>query len=228
LSKGFPSVDLPIIDPVLHAQQLPTWKLLVAAFLKRAPNLLHGSPEENNFGFASPRTWDYAAHLLASCHLLGHSPLDKQADTTPTMQLLTGALGEGTTIAFMNFVQHIRLPDPAEVLDGEAEVDMAKLNDGEVYVLFGTLNNILRERLADPQLHESVIRYFGLLEAVFDAGKRDLVYVPMKQIIKENLLVNALATAQQQDEDAAQRIITAMQTLFSDEGLNEFIDILRN
>ncbi|MFK7933787.1 MAG: AAA family ATPase [Saprospiraceae bacterium] len=227
LSNGFPVADLPEIDAQRHAQILPTWKLLVAAFLKRAPNLLHGSPEENPFGFASPRTWDYAAHLLAACELAGHSPLEKGADVTPAVQLLTGALGEGTTIAFMNFVQNIKLPDPAQVLDGEVEIDVSKLNDGEVYVLFGTLNNILRERLEDDNLHESVLRYFDLLEAIFEAGKRDLVYVSMKQIIKEGLLTRAMAAAQK-DAAALQKIMTGMTKLFSDTGLNEFIEVFEH
>lgn len=228
LANGFATAQLPEIDSEEHAQILPKWKLLVAAFLKRAPSLLHSSPEDNPFGFASPRTWDYAASLLASCELTGHSPLQKKADTTPCIELLTGAIGEGTTISFMEFVKNVKLPDPTLVLDGDLDVDISKLNDSEIYVLFGTFNNILRDRLNQPNLHESVLIYFSLLEQVFTTGKRDLIYVPLKKIVREGLLTKALAAAQQKDPKAAQTMMGGMQRLFADTGLNEFIEVFES
>lgn len=228
LNNGFATAELPEVDHEAHTNLLPKWKLLIAAFLKRAPDLLHSSPEENPFGFASPRTWDYAASLLASCELTGHSPLKKQDTKTPCIELLTGALGEGTTIAFMEFIKNVKLPDPTLVLDGDLDIQVSDLNDSEIYILFGTFNNILRERLHATDLHESVLVYFKLLEDVFSIGKRDLVYVPLKKIVREGLLTKALAAAQRTDQAAAATIMGAMQRLFKDSGLNEFIEVFES
>ena len=47
LQNGWEKATLPQIDPAQHEKLLPTWKVKVAAFLKRTPNLLSSSPDDD-------------------------------------------------------------------------------------------------------------------------------------------------------------------------------------
>ncbi len=225
LQNGWETGELPHIDASEHAKLVSNWKLLISAFLKLSPNLLHASPDDNRQGFASPRTWDFAACLLASCELLNLAPINGNAGSTTCIELVKGCLGEGVAIAFLEFLRNIKLPDPAAILDGEISLDIPTLNDSELYVIFGSMNRVLKARFNQPSLLDASLRYFDLVEQVFKDGRRDLIYVSLKQISKDGLLTKALAMAQRDSAKKRQEILRVIQTLFKDEGLLEFIDV---
>ncbi len=226
LEKGFVTAELPTIDPVEHRAKLPEWKLLVSAFLKIAPNLLHTAPDSDPYAFASPRSWDFAAALMTSCELLGLSPLQKKGNnTTINMELLKGCLGEGAAIPFIEFLKNLKLPDPIKVLDGALKVKIRNLNDSEIYVFFGALNRIIEQRFSEADFYKSALVYFDLTEAVFKNGRRDLIYVSLKKISKAGLLLKAMGSAQRAGDKASKQVMKHIQQLFSDEGLKEFIDV---
>lgn len=225
LQHGWAVGALPEIDTTQHTKLLPNWKLLISAFLKLSPNLLHASPDDNRQGFASPRTWDFAACLLASCELLDLAPINGNAGATSCIELVRGCLGEGIAIAFLEFLRNIKLPDPAAILEGKIALDIPTLNDSELYVIFGSMNRVLKTRFDNPSLLDASLRYFDLVEQVFQDGRRDLIYVSLKQISKEGLLMKALAMAQRDSASKREEVLRAIKTLFTDEGLKEFIDV---
>ena len=226
LEKGFATAELPEIAPKKHQEKLPEWKLLVSAFLKISPNLLHTTPDSDPYAFASPRSWDFAAALMTSCELLGVSPLQSGGNnSTISMELLKGCLGEGVAIPFIEFLKNLKLPDPAAVLDGQLKIKVEHLNDSEIYVFFGALNRILEQRFTTPDFYKSALVYFDLTEAVFKNGRRDLIYVSLKKISKAGLLLKAMGSAQRAGGNANHQVMRHIQTLFSDEGLKEFIDV---
>ncbi|MCB0628261.1 MAG: MoxR family ATPase [Saprospiraceae bacterium] len=225
LESGFPTAEMPEIDPQAHAELLPEWKLKVSAFLKRSPNSLHTAPDSDPYAFASPRSWDFVATLLASCQLLGEAPVGDTSGSIACMELLKGCLGEGTAIPFLEFLKNLRLPDPEEVLDGKIAVNIGGLNDSEIYVLFGGLNRILQQRFGKDNLLSSTFIYFDLIKDIFNAGQRDLIYVSLRQISREGLLMKAMAAAQQKGPEASKKIMAVIQDIFTDEGLKEFINI---
>ena len=226
LEKGFATAELPEIDPIKHREKLAGWKLLVSAFLKVSPNLLHTAPDSDPYAFASPRSLDFAAALMTSCELLGVSPLqNKGKNTTTSMELLKGCLGEGVAIPFLEFLKNLKLPDPTKVLDGELDIQIENLNDSEIYVFFGALNGVLAQRFTDADFYESALVYFNLTEAVFKNGRRDLIYVSLKKISKAGLLLKAMGSAQKAGGNASKKVMRHIQQLFSDEGLKEFIDV---
>jgi len=82
------------INKAAHKALLPKWKGFINGFLRRSPELLHSPSDQDAYGFASPRTWDFAAAILASCDLLGISPLQEAGQETHTcLELLKGCLG---------------------------------------------------------------------------------------------------------------------------------------
>ncbi|MEM1216687.1 MAG: hypothetical protein AAGJ82_13420, partial [Bacteroidota bacterium] len=208
-----------------HADLLPNWKLKIGAFLKRSPDALNSSSEEDRFAFASPRTWDYLAALLATCELLGEAPLPNQQPSTACMELIQGCVGKGLAVAFVSFLQNLRLPDPEAALAGEVKVDVETWNDSEIYVFFNSLTFYLERQLQSPTLLTLALRYFDLLQRVFDNGRRDLVYASLRRISRRGLLVNLLSLAQRDSPERKAKVMSAIEQLFADEGLNEFIDV---
>ena len=65
LSHGWNEAKSFEIDNKVHKEKLPEWKDKIGAYLKVNPDSLHGDPSKENFGYASPRSWDYVIHLLA-------------------------------------------------------------------------------------------------------------------------------------------------------------------
>ena len=231
LEQGFPRVELPVIDAKAHANLLPHWKRLVAAFLKRSPNLLYTSPENDPYAFASPRTWDFTAALLTSCDLLGIAPKEGQKAGLACLELVKGALGEGVAIPFLQFLNSLRLPDPVEVLDQKVKPNMHRLNDSEIYVLFGSLNRELKSRMQRDDIHASALTYFDLVQQVIHVNRRDLIFVPLKEMVaaknpEENLLIRAQQSAQAVSPEAYQKVMATINELFAQKGLVEFIDVL--
>lgn len=225
LLEGFPAGQLPEIDEREHAEVLPQWKAKIAGFLKRAPDLLHTPPDQEPYAFASPRTWDFAAALLASCDLLGQAPSTPSDDSNVSLTLLAGALGEGVAIPFLEFLYNLKLPDPDEVLDGHLLLKTENFNDNEVFVLFTSLNRALQQRFDQPELVAAASIYFALTESIFAEGRRDLIYVPLKRIVRAGLLTKTLAAAQRQGPAQGQEMMRAINGLFADSGLKEFIHI---
>ncbi len=216
---------IPSINKVQHAKLLPEWKLKISAFLKLSPNLIHSSPEDNLYGFASPRTWDFVACICAACELLQIAPIKGQTGSKTFIQLIKGCLGEGVAISFIEFLINLKLPAPDDILDGKETLNIEDLNDGELYIIFGAMNRVLESRFESTDLINSALIYFKLTEAVFQDGRRDLIYVSLKKISKAGLLMKTLAMAQRRGPEKSNEIMKAIQELFSDEGLSEFIDI---
>jgi MoxR-like ATPase len=89
---------------------------LLTAFLRKRPELhlrvpAAGDPALSK-AWPSPRTWDYAAHILAGAEIHGLPVVE-------TETLLTGCVGPGAATEFVAFVSDADLPDPADVLDGK-------------------------------------------------------------------------------------------------------------
>lgn len=88
---------------------------LVAAFLRKRPELLHQMPEIGSdkiaAEWASCRTWEYATRALASSAI--HSLSDAETET-----FMTAYVGLGPTGEFLKWRRAQDLPDPADLLDG--------------------------------------------------------------------------------------------------------------
>ncbi|MEM9836277.1 MAG: AAA family ATPase [Bacteroidota bacterium] len=209
--------ELTAIDPAAHAEVLPEWKAKVAAFLRVSPSLLHGDPGKEKYGYASPRSWEYAAHLLASCTVL---------ELPPNLDLLKGCLGEGTAVALAEYLQTLSMPDPEAVLRGEVQPQLSELNDGEVFVLFAGMERILLLPKFDDHFVSYGKRFLQLTQAVTDGGRRDIIFVSLRRLAKAGFLTKMLTKAQLEQPAEYTKVMQQITTLFSDEGLVEFIDVL--
>ena len=227
LTQGWATGTLPAIDPRQHARQLPAWKLKIGAFLRLRPHSLHSSPEDNPYGFASPRSWDFAAALLCSCELLGYTLGAGDArQQTVIFNLLTGCLGEATAILLLEYLTNLRLPDPRAVLEGQAEVDITALDDAELYVVFFSLNAYILRALDTPELIPYSRRYLDLTQGVFQDGRRDIIFVPLKELARAGWLNRLAAGSQVQGIGEGHAVLARITEVFSDPAFNEFVDVL--
>jgi len=217
LRDGWETAELPALDPEKHAELLPDWKARIGAFLRVSPELLHGDPGKEKYGYASPRSWEYAAHLLASCAVLG---------LPPDLNLLRGCLGEGTAIALAEYLDNLKIPDAEEVLSGKVDPELTDLNDGEVYVLYAGLERVLMRQPPADSFTAYGKRFLDLTQQLNDAGRRDVVFVTLRRLARQGFLTQMVIQSQQSDSENYADVMARITQLFSDEGLVEFIDVL--
>lgn len=103
---------IPVIDPERWAKEFSQAKALASAFLRRRPGLLSEDIAKvaGRFplAYATPRTWECAVRLLASCRAV-----DCQDEI---MGLLSGCLGEPVALEFVKWLRENDLPDPEALL----------------------------------------------------------------------------------------------------------------
>ncbi|MER3501613.1 MAG: hypothetical protein C4295_09120 [Candidatus Fervidibacterota bacterium] len=224
LQEGFAQPQLPAIDPKEHQEAESYWRMLVAAFLRRNPNLARTSPSDEEHAFASPRTWDYAIALMASCDLLGKAPKPGQTGSSVFLNLVQGCIGRGATVAFTQFLQNIRLPDPDEVLDGKTKVAVSELRDDELYVLFSAMAAALVRRRQDSHFLDAMLTFLELARQVCVDGKADTIFVPMKQVATGKLLQDAVNAARETNQLA--KLKKALHQTFEETPLQDFVRVL--
>lgn len=104
--------SFPVIDPNGWENQFSQAKALVAGFLRTRPGSM-SEPADRVLGrfppaFATCRTWEAAARLMASCRFL-------RADES-LLLLMTACLGEPISLELCSWVRDNDLPDPEELL----------------------------------------------------------------------------------------------------------------
>jgi hypothetical protein len=225
LTGGWETSALPEVDTDEHAAKLRWFQTRIAGFLRVKSDALHANPEENKYGFASPRSWDFAAALLATADLLGFH-INDEANNHVLFELTTGCLGEATAIMLLEYLRNLRLPDPVEVLTGKATVPLEDLDDSELFVLFAGLNDHLKKELESERLLAWSEPYLSLATRAFNDGRRDVIFVPLKELAGSTWLVRLMAKAQAAGPDKLSAVSASINSLFSDEGLREFIEVL--
>jgi hypothetical protein len=225
LNSGWGQGTLPVVDPEAHARKLRDFQTKITGFLRIKPDALHASPEENKYGFASPRSWDFAAALLAAADLLGYR-LNDGTNNNVLFELTTGCLGEPVAIMLLEYLSNLRLPDPTELLSGKTTIDLKDLDDGELFVLFASLNDQLKRVFSEGELLPYSQVYLNLAEIAFSNGRRDVVFVPLKDLARSKWLLSLTNAAQAAGPSELALVNTHISSLFSDPGLNEFISVL--
>lgn len=224
LREGFACPELPPIDPEAHRESQSFWKMIVEAFLKRNPNLVRTSPSSDGNAFASPRTWDYAIALMASCDLLGKAPKPGKEGSEEFLNLLEGCVGRGVAIAFVQFLRELRLPDPEEVLSGNSEVDVRTMRDDELFVLFSALAATLAKWVQRDNFLDAMLRFLSLAEQICGINKTDTIYVHMRQVARGRLLHQAITKAV--SEGRLEEVQKAMERTFEATPLKDFVNML--
>lgn len=167
---------IPPIDPETHRSTIKKWKSVFASLISRNTSLASTRPADGEFAFASPRSWEIAAHLAATCELVGEVELGRSPSET-FIALMTGALGSGATIPLVQFIKTIDIPDPREVLSGK--VPPPKLSDDALFVL---INEMFRHCMESENME-----WWGkfLHIVAYDyPNQRDVVLIPILRTLR--------------------------------------------
>jgi len=128
---------LPVHDAVPDLERRRAAELVrVAGFLRARESQLSAIPrsaDARGRAFPTPRTWDYAARLLAFAAAVG-------APNEVRRLLATGCVGEATAHEYLAWVSALDLPDPEVLLADVEGADFSGLRADRVYV---TLQSVL-------------------------------------------------------------------------------------
>lgn len=135
VTGAWPSLEVPTLGRAYDAE-LAAARSLVAGFLRARGSLLSSVPSDaasRGRAFPTPRTWDYAARLVAACQVVG-------ARTDVVRLLVHGVIGDSTGHEFLAWVKALDLPDPEKALADPTSVDFTGMRPDRVHV---TLQSVL-------------------------------------------------------------------------------------
>ncbi|MGQ9658472.1 MAG: ATP-binding protein [Fimbriimonadales bacterium] len=191
LGSGFSSAELPEIDLQQFQERTAYWRYIVQGYLKRGGSL-YSQPAEDEYAYATPRSWDFAIALMAGCDVLGYAPRpdtrQSGKNTNPFIRLIYGCVGSGTAQSFLGYLRDLRIPDPQEVLEGKVQVDTS-LREDELHTLFGAMADILEQRHKQGTLKtQTVARFLTEAERVASNRKSDSLYTALRRSIQNGVL----------------------------------------
>lgn len=114
------ALSVPILDQAAWSKQWGQAKALVTAYLKRRPGMLSEPPDKVRgrfpLAYATPRTWEAATRLLATCRAV-------PGGEDITLSLMKATLGEPHAVEFSTWLRANDLPDPEHLLAAPAAWD---------------------------------------------------------------------------------------------------------
>jgi MoxR-like ATPase len=124
----------------------------VRAFIRFRPNLLHDfDPKKSEKAFPSPRSWEFAARIIAAC-----------PEPDVELSLLKGTVGPGAAIEFAGFSKLFRqLPDPEVIINDPESAEIPE-EPATLYALCEALAKKAGDNTAD-----SIIAYASRLPSEF-------------------------------------------------------------
>jgi MoxR-like ATPase len=130
LAVGFPRPPLSGFQRPPSEAQILAARSSVAAFLKVRPALVLQLPKGAGAsqGWPSPRSWEMVTKLVAACEAV-------RADKEVLGLLVAGAVGEGTALEFLSWMENLDLPDPVKVLADPDSFEMPGRSDRAFAVL---------------------------------------------------------------------------------------------
>lgn len=155
---------------------------LVAAFVRRRPELLHKMPEDGDpaqsRAWPSPRTWEYAARAMASAEI-------HQLNAVEADELVSAFVGVGAAGEFATWAEEADLPEPADLLDGKVEWahDPERL-DRSMAVL-GACAALVTPKGAKKR-KERALTLWKIIEEVMNDAK-DIVVPAMRAMVQAGL-----------------------------------------
>lgn len=139
--NGFPIPRVRVL-PANWGDHLDHYRTLVASFIKsRGDYLLDLPKEEAKAGkaWASPRSWDMLARLLAAAKAYG-------ADEETTNALAVGCVGHGPGMEYLTYQDNLDLPDPEEILKKPEKFKLPDRGDHQFAVLTSVIGAVNRNR----------------------------------------------------------------------------------
>lgn len=121
---------------------------LVSSYIRSRPQALHRLPEqetEAGRAWASPRTWEMAAHCLAACEAT-------KVSEDVEIQMIAGAIGVSTAQEFLVWRKELDLPNPEDLLKNPKTFKLPDRSDKVFAVLSSVVVAVLSDLTSDRWL----------------------------------------------------------------------------
>lgn len=154
------------------------------SFLTKRPELLHAKPScddpQSSKAWPSSRTWEFASRALASSYVHKLSAAD-------THNLISGFVGVGPTSEFLRWMTSAELPDPAKLLKGEVDWNVAETRSD---ITHAVLQSITYTYLSDEKVYSPYIEnLIDIFCKVADSGTTsDVLIRPIRRLNKAGVI----------------------------------------
>ena len=138
MAGTWPSVSVPLVDPAKIPNAVARARGVVSGFLTARPGLAHHLPadaEARGRAWPSPRTWEMALRLLATGRAGG-------ASREAIASAVVGAIGDGTGVELMSYLEELDLPDPDRVLADPGAFALPKRGDRQLAFLTAVVSAV--------------------------------------------------------------------------------------
>lgn len=145
---GFPVPDSGAGLPKDWESHLPWARTLVAAFANARPDAIVKMPNEASLRskpFPTYRAWTMAERLLAGCKALGYGIGDTKGALPHDVLVMcvSGCVGPGAGLEFVQYVSELDLPDPEAVLANPDSLRLPERGDRAFAVLTAVVSVVL-------------------------------------------------------------------------------------
>jgi hypothetical protein len=174
LQRGFagfwPTLDLVAPSPERVEAELQKIMATIGAFLGRRDDMITILPKEtesiNGKAYPTPRSWENAGRLYAVAKAI-------DADETVINVLMSSIIGHVAAGELIEFIEHLDLPDPEDILANPASFTIDSNRLDQVYVTLASVWNAT-QRNNTP---ERWIACGRVIEAVARANQGDIAYL---------------------------------------------------
>ncbi len=138
MTGTWPLIPIPVVDATRITSATARARGIVSGFLTARPGLAHHLPadaEARGGAWPSPRTWEMALRLIAFGFATGVEPEALSA-------ALVGALGDGTGIELLSYLEELDLPDPDRVLADPKAFALPKRGDRQLAFLTAVVSAV--------------------------------------------------------------------------------------
>ena len=129
VTGSWPELSVPVLGDA-YSGELASARALIAGFLRARGGLLSSVPSDaasRGRAFPTPRTWDYAARLLAACRVA-------ESSDDVVRLLVHGVIGDSTGYEFLAWMRALDLPDPEKALADPSSVQFEGMRADRVHV----------------------------------------------------------------------------------------------
>ena len=180
--EGWPEPRVPTLPAEMgshHAQA----RAAVSSYLRVRPtdvSVMPKDPVQAGRAFPTPRTWDYAAQLMAVCAASGVSEEVRRV-------AVGGVLGDACALQFLTYLSELDLPDPEEVLAAPEKFTLPERGDRAYAVLTSVVAAVLSDCTAE--------RWAAGIRAVSQAavqGQADVGAAAMAALVRKRPTVKGV------------------------------------
>jgi hypothetical protein len=142
--EGWPEPRVPVLPDDMSAARAQA-RAAVSSYLRVRPtdvSVMPKDPVEAGRAFPTPRTWDYAAQVLAVCDAGGVSDDVRRV-------VLAGVIGSAAALQFLVYRSELDLPDPEDVLADPDSLVLPERGDRAYAVLAAVVAAVLADCTAD-------------------------------------------------------------------------------